>query len=193
MDSIKTGDEIAIAGLVFTINIVPGTFDDMFIIQFDLPRFMEQALSIHLTLTSSIKLATMRQMFYQKCKYLFLPHQCYHYPQPYPNLADHTRETLREEPIHIEISFEMVQNAFKPYEGKEGYIDLANLQYIAREVVGEWKELGRELGLFDWQVIIIDNDYRKIAEKSYQMLKTWVYLKPQTTLKIWFSFETFNG
>ncbi|XP_046855816.1 uncharacterized protein LOC124448908 isoform X3 [Xenia sp. Carnegie-2017] len=175
---LKTGDEIAISGLVFTVHIVPGTFHDMFSIQFDLPKVY--GTSIVNPSYSNIKYKTCNHEtnVLPEMQVPVSPHQSYHYPQPYPNLADHTRETPREEPINMEISFEMVQNAFKPYEGKEGYIDLANLQYIALEVVGEWKELGRVLGLFDWLVIIIDNDYRKIAEKSYQMMKTWVYLKP---------------
>ena len=78
----------------------------------------------------------------------------------------------------------MVEGVYKPYQEKEGYVKLAILPYLAREVVGEWEELGRALGLEDCELTRIERDYSKSVEKSYQMLKTWVYCKPeQATLE----------
>jgi hypothetical protein len=73
----------------------------------------------------------------------------------------------------------MVESRFQPYQGREGYIKLDNLRHLALKAVDEWKELGRALGLKNWQITIIDRDNPKIAEKSYQMLITWVYCMPE--------------
>lgn len=79
----------------------------------------------------------------------------------------------------------MVEQALKPYQGREGYVKVETLRYLALEIVGEWEELGRALGLKDWQLTIINAEYEnRIAKKSYQMLKTWVCCNPeQATLE----------
>ena len=73
---------------------------------------------------------------------------------------------------------EMVEAILRRYENREGYVRLSILRHLAFEVVGKWKELGRALGLKDWQLEMIDMDYTKSGEKSYQMLKTWVCAYP---------------
>jgi hypothetical protein len=78
----------------------------------------------------------------------------------------------------------MVEHALQPYQEREGYVNIRTLRYLAREAVGVWEQLGRALGLKDWQLTMIDMDYSGIGKKSYQMLITWVWCNPeQATLE----------
>lgn len=49
------------------------------------------------------------------------------------------------------------------------------LHDLAREVVGFWKDLGRELGIPEERLIEIDIDCQGegVVEKAYQMLLSW--------------------
>ncbi|CAB4039025.1 serine threonine- kinase pats1, partial [Paramuricea clavata] len=77
-----------------------------------------------------------------------------------------------------------VDAVFRTYKGREGYVNPADLSRLACEVVGEWKELGRALGLKDWQLTSIDENNPKVGEKSYQMLNNWAKCNPrQATLE----------
>ena len=73
----------------------------------------------------------------------------------------------------------MVQQVLQQYQDRVGYVKLSALHYLAHEVVGEWEELGRALGLQDWQLTICKEDNQRVAAKSYYMLKTWVWQNPE--------------
>ncbi|XP_028405339.1 uncharacterized protein LOC114527834 [Dendronephthya gigantea] len=47
--------------------------------------------------------------------------------------------------------------------------------YIANDIIGEWKQLGRALGHSDSTLKIIDADNDKVYNKSYEMLIKWTY------------------
>ncbi|CAB3979251.1 serine threonine- kinase pats1 [Paramuricea clavata] len=82
------------------------------------------------------------------------------------------------------ITGDMVEHALQPYQEREGYVNIRTLRYLAHEAVGEWKALGRALGLKDWQLTMINGNYPEVGEKSYQMLMTWVCSNPiQATLE----------
>ena len=76
------------------------------------------------------------------------------------------------------ITPDVVEHILQPYRDSEGCIKL-NLRHLAVEAVGQWEELGRALGLKDWQITMIDRDHKKAGEKSYQMLAQWVCSKPE--------------
>ena len=47
---------------------------------------------------------------------------------------------------------------------------------IAKDIIDVWENLARVLGLSESTIYIIDADYKKIYEKSFQMLMKWTQL-----------------
>ena len=58
---------------------------------------------------------------------------------------------------------------------KEGVVTDDKLHDLARDVIGFWKNLGRELRIPEQRLVEIDIDYESqgVAEKAYQMLLFW--------------------
>ena len=59
------------------------------------------------------------------------------------------------------------------YLVKDGKPSYEKLQYLARELVGKWKTLGRRLGFNEAVIDDLDQANEELAEKAYKMLIAW--------------------
>ena len=56
---------------------------------------------------------------------------------------------------------------------KDGKPSHEKLQYLARELAGKWKTLGRRLGFNEAVIDDLDQANEELAEKAYKMLIAW--------------------
>ena len=59
------------------------------------------------------------------------------------------------------------------YLVKDGKPSCEKLQYLARELAGKWKTLGRRLGFNEAVIDDLDQANEELAEKAYKMLIAW--------------------
>ena len=59
------------------------------------------------------------------------------------------------------------------YLVKDGKPSYEKLQYLARELAGKWKTLGRRLGFNEAVIDDLDQANEELAEKAYKMLIAW--------------------
>ena len=55
---------------------------------------------------------------------------------------------------------------------KDGCPSEDELEGLSRQILDNWKELGRRL-IDEVRLIGFDNDFKKCSEKAYAMLKAW--------------------
>ena len=58
-------------------------------------------------------------------------------------------------------------------EQKVGNPTTEELLLLAHDIGTKWKNLGRVLGIPDTDIEVIDEEQRKLIDKSYKMLLTW--------------------
>lgn len=58
-------------------------------------------------------------------------------------------------------------------ENNTSIVSESLLQDVAKELLGEWKALGRKLGLSEAEIHNISSDNREVQEMKYQTLLHW--------------------
>jgi len=56
---------------------------------------------------------------------------------------------------------------------KEGTPQTDELEALANEIGDSWRKLARRLNLLEPGIADVDNQYRQLSEKAYQMLLEW--------------------
>ncbi|XP_028415902.1 uncharacterized protein LOC114539469 isoform X2 [Dendronephthya gigantea] len=162
---LRKGDQIKIAGLVFVVVdiILATTIKESFVVEFIHPHVSHLQPNPERP-SNSYGGSTLFQSNIPPNNHL--PTQFHNFPQT---------DCLK----NITPDIVELEQFLQPYKEQKGHVKIKILCHLAVKAVGEWKELGRTLGLEDCQITRIDCDNQKVAEKSYQMLAQWVRSRPE--------------
>ena len=198
---LKRTDNIKIAGLMCFVDIINGRDMDGFVIEFRLPEIQPSPVMTIPTPVYPVPFSPNGQAgFYNQYPIPYAGFQPVHLSPAYlppnngtmpgpmqqywPYGMQPGQPVAQHHQYYLAGDLQPMETTFQQYQGREGYVKLEQLRYLAQDAVGEWTELGRALKLADWELEVIERDYKKSVEQSYQMLKTWVCSNPeQATLE----------